>query len=739
MSTISMSTADELARDEHKQAGLEELQRQILRPLLVPLLLLWWVEATFITDADRGETWVGVGILALVIAAVYLLEPAGLSGASIVLVAGLGAYATNLLLRHPDGFAPYVLPLVVVIAGAVLRIRFCAAAAALASAVLLWAYAQGAPGLSRTDLVGALILTWASAFVAWLSARPVHIALEWSWSSYRTMLLKVEELRDRQGVLNAALRQLDEACYRLEQANTRLARARLAADEARRLKTEFATSLSHELRAPLNLIIGFSEMIVTSPESYGGERLPDPYRGDVEAIYRNACHLSSLIDDVLDLSQIDADQMAFHREDISVAQVVAEAVGMTAGLFEDKGIAVQVDLPPSLPTLYVDRTRIRQILMNLLKNAARFTDEGSVRVAAAADDGGVAISVTDTGLGIPPDELPLVFQEFRQLASAGSRRIGGSGLGLAISRKFARMHGGDVTVRSQVGSGSTFALTLPLARNSVASGAASPSGTWVRLPTSVDPGHRVVAVLGDDESAVKVFQRHLDGYRVVHVASPAQACEVASQTTLDAVVVVEEVPGRPERLAAQVRASVPDVPVVSCTLRGWQTIRRELGVAGYLLKPVTRQGLQKALRQLGRSARRYLVVDDDPEIVRLLAQMVRSLSSRHEAWTATSAAEALEVLAEVRPDAILLDLLMPGTDGYALLSALRADARFAGIPVVVVTGKGRESERIVAESFSVSQAGGLPVRDVMRCLRGSLDALRAPPGTVPEPQAAPAG
>ena len=737
MSTISMSTADELARDEHKQAGLEELQRQILRPLLVPLLLLWWVETAFVTDTDRGETWVGVGILALVIAAVYLLEPATLSGASIVLVSGLGVYATNLLLRQPDGFAPYVFPLVVVIAGAVLRIRFCVAAAALASAVLLWAYAQGAPGLSPTDLVGALILTWASAFVAWLSARPVHIALEWSWSSYRSMLQKVEELRDRQGVLNAALRQLDEACYRLEQANTRLARARLAADEARRLKTEFATNLSHELRAPLNLIIGFSEMIVTSPESYGGERLPDPYRGDVEAIYRNACHLSSLIDDVLALSQIDADQMALHREDTPVAQVVEEAVAMTAGLFEDKGIAVRVDLPPSLPTLYVDRTRIRQILMNLLKNAARFTDEGSVRVAAAVDDGGVAISVTDTGLGIPPDELPLVFQEFRQLASAGARRIGGSGLGLAISRKFARMHGGDVTVRSQIGSGSTFTLRLPLARDAVASGAASPSGMWVRLPASVDPGHRVVAVLGDDESAVKVFQRHLDGYRVVHVASPAEASEVASQTTLDAVVVVEEVPGRPERIAAQVRASVPDVPVVSCTLRGWQTIRRELGVAGYLLKPVTRQGLQKALRQLGRSARRYLVVDDDPEIVRLLAQMVRSLSSRHEAWTATSAAEALEVLAEVRPDAILLDLLMPGTDGYALLATLRADARFAEIPVIVVTGKGRESERIVAESFSVSQAGGLPVRDVMRCLRGSLDALRTPLDTVLEPRAAP--
>jgi len=140
---------------------------------------------------------------------------------------------------------------------------------------------------------------------------------------------------------------------------------------------------------------------------------------------------------------------------------------------------------------------------------------------------------------------------------------------------------------------------------------------------------------------------------------------------------------------------------------------------------------------LGRSARRYLVVDDDPEIVRLLAQMVRSLSSRHEAWTATSAAEALEVLAEVRPDAILLDLLMPGTDGYALLATLRADARFAEIPVIVVTGKGRESERIVAESFSVSQAGGLPVRDVMRCLRGSLDALRTPLDTVLEPRAAP--
>lgn len=736
MSSVRLST---VTRQDHTQSELEELRRPIVRPLLIPLIVVWWVETAFITDTRLGESWIGVGILTVVIVAAYLLQPSSLFGASLVVVVGVGAYATNLLVWHPDGFAPYLFPLIVFMAGALLRVRFCVFVASAASAVLLSVYLRDVAPLAQVHLIGSLALTWTSAFVAWLTARPVHVALDWSWSSYVTVLQKVEELHDRQGVLNRTLKALNEACYRLEQANAELTRARLQADEARRLKAEFATNLSHELRAPLNLIIGFSEMIVMAPESYDGERLPDVYRGDIEAIYRNACHLSSLIDDVLDLGQIDADRMALHKEDVPIALIIDEAVTTTLGLFEDKGLTLERDVPTELPTVFVDRTRIRQILMNLLKNAVRFTDEGEVRLSATVSDETVEIAVSDTGIGIPPDELPYVFQEFRQLANAGTRRVGGSGLGLVISRKFAQMHGGDLTVRSEAGRGSTFTLVLPLARDPVTTDVTSSSATWVRIPTAIDVGRRIVAVVADDDSAVKLFQRHLDGYRVLRVVDPARIPQIAEEFVLDAVIVVEATPGKGGRLATQIRSSVPAVPVICCTLHGFQAARQELGVADYLLKPVTRYRLQKTLRGLGRTVRRLLIVDDDPEMVRLLARMIRSSSRRFQIWTATSSEEALALLRAVQPDAVFLDLLMPGVDGYGLIEALHTDPQFAATPIVVVTAKGRASETIVADAFSLSQAGGLSIRDLMRCLRSSLDALKMPSGSAPASQAASAG
>src|SRR5262249_22616907 len=230
---------------------------------------------------------------------------------------------------------------------------------------------------------------------------------------------RTDDLRDREAELSRVAKSLREACIRLEEMNAELERAQRAAEDARRLKSEFAATISHELRTPLNLIIGFSEMMMNAPVAYAGQRLPESYRRDLEAIYRNAGQISRLIDDVLDLSQIDAQRMALERSNVSLRQIVDEATSTVALLLEHLGLCLTVHVSPDLPALYVDPTRIRQILINFLNNAARFTDRGGITVRATADEYEVVVAVTDTGVGIPPEDLPYVFEEFHQVGDSG--------------------------------------------------------------------------------------------------------------------------------------------------------------------------------------------------------------------------------------------------------------------------------------------------------------------------------
>jgi signal transduction histidine kinase len=223
---------------------------------------------------------------------------------------------------------------------------------------------------------------------------------------------------------------LSIAVERLEHLTEQLEHARRSAEQARELKTQFAVAISHELRTPLNLVIGFSEMMILSPESSYGEPLPESYRGDLEAVYCNACHISNLIDDVLDLSQVDAHRLALQKEWTAPATVIEEAVTAIATMVRDKRLHLGLEVPAELPRLYADPVRLRQVLINLLVNAIRFTDRGGITVSARSTADDVVIAIRDTGVGIAPDNLPRLFQDFRQVSQVG-RKYGGSGVGLS--------------------------------------------------------------------------------------------------------------------------------------------------------------------------------------------------------------------------------------------------------------------------------------------------------------------
>lgn len=676
--------------------------------------------------------------LGLVAALAYLALRLHVLGASGVLVSGLLATLVAATAVWPGAVtAPWAA--LVVLAAVVLLGWQLGVVAALVVTGLLATMTQQAGGFVTADVaISAASLSWAILLFYSLSSWPTHTVLDWALSSYLQALEQTREARKRQAELARLSKGLSETNYQLEQLNLELERARRSAQKAHELKAQFAASVSHELRTPLNLIIGFCEMMVLSPDSAYGQRLPASYRGDLEAIYRNACHISTLIDDILDLSQIDADRMALQREWASLRLIVEEAMATVETLFRDRELTLVATITPDLPALFVDRTRIRQILINLLANAARFTEQGGVTIGAAQQGAYVVVSVSDTGPGIPVDEQSHVFDEFRQICGKKWQR-GGSGLGLAISKRFAELHGGTMWVESVVGQGSTFYLKLPVIADEQTSVVGGREDWGDRIGRRVrGQADRRVLVVGESGQVHKVFQRYLDGYQVLDASDLAEDRERRKAAPVHAVIL-----GTPEAWAdwRKLQRRMPDlqqVPVVYCALHTVRSTAGEMGVVDYLVKPVTRSQLRAAFARLERPVNSALVVDDDAEINRLLARMVRSLRPSCQILTAEDGGQALELLREVRPDVVLLDLLMPSIDGYAVLETMRSDPHLRTVPVLVVTARGLQDETTVASTLSLSREGGLTVAEVMRWLTGGLEALLQLGNSAPAPPSDPA-
>jgi len=701
--------------------GLDDLRGGSLRWLVVVCWAAAGVLVAYLpafSAKPMVENWSAATALLLLGAIVWRLTVLQFKAAAYLLSGGLLVIGCAGLLLYPGSLAACVLSTVVVAVSIAVGPAGTLAVAALATAVVLVASSLEAPLVSGDVALVAVLLICSNATLAFLGSRPLHTALHWAWGSLVKAQEIIEQLRDSRGQLGRVTKSLQEAYTRLEQLNVELDRARRVAEEARRLKAEFASAISHELRTPLNLIIGFSEMMIASPESSYGEKLPESYRDDVEAIYRSAAHLSHLVDDILDLSQIDAHRMGLHKEGVLLPKVVDQALGAIGSLFRDKGLYLRADLPPDLPPLHADPTRVRQVLLNLLGNAARFTDEGGVTITAERRDREVVVTVRDTGVGIAPEDLPLVFQEFRQLCGASR---GGSGLGLAVSKRLIELHGGAMWVESAPGEGSSFSFSLPVGEMVVASPFDSRPQLWEQVRDADGNGQVVAVVDGSRErEAARILEHYLDRFEVVGVRSLREARRVADRAKLRALLLTSSASPATSLLRAQ--SEFPDLPIVTCSMSGVDTPIQELGAQAYLVKPVAREQLLAALRRLGTHVHQVLIVDDEPEMVRLLAQMVRT-SRRYCVWEAQGGAEGLRLLREVRPDAVILDLLMPEVDGYAVLAEMRRDEGLRDTPVVVVTARGYEERAVKVQSLGFSRAGGLTIGEASRCLSATLETL----------------
>ena len=439
------------------QAEIEELKSGALwlsvAPL-TPIAFAIYVFAARLPDPATA-TLPGVILLLLAPAVWWLVHKSYYRVAALALVCGL--FCANLLLIHwrvPEE-AVMFLALPAGLAAVLIGIPCGAAAAVACSLYLLFGVSQ----VETILRIVAAVNVWATLWMIWLSARPLLLARQWFESNYEMSRAALEKSRDYQFQLRQALDDLTEAHHQLTQLNRLAHDLRHQADEARRAKEQFVANVSHELRTPLNMIIGFSEMALNSPATYGPD-IPQSLLADLEIVLRNSQHLSSLIDDVLDLSQIEAGQMALMKENAVLGEIVDEAVTAVRPLFNSKGLTLRRDIPRNLPALHCDRVRIRQVLLNLLSNAGRFTERGGVQVCARLEEQAIIVSVADTGPGIKADEMDEIFKPFQQVDGSVQSHWAGSGLGLSVSKHFVELHKGRMWLESEPGQGATFYFRL---------------------------------------------------------------------------------------------------------------------------------------------------------------------------------------------------------------------------------------------------------------------------------------
>jgi signal transduction histidine kinase/CheY-like chemotaxis protein len=456
-------------------------------------------------------------------------------------------------------------------------------------------------------------------------------------------------------------------------------------EEADRHKSEFLANMSHELRTPLNAIIGYSEMLQEDAVDLGAEQFTD----DLRKINAAGKHLLELINAVLDLSKIEAGKMELYLESFDVAALARDIAAVIQPLAAKNANRLEVRCPDAIGPMHADLTKVRQALFNLLSNACKFTERGSVSltVTREAMDGQdwMTFDVSDTGIGMTPEQLDRLFEAFTQADAATTRRYGGTGLGLALSRRLCRMMGGDVTAQSESGRGSTFTIRLPaVVRPAAEEGAALPA------PVETVPPRVGTVLVIDDEAAVRdLMQRFLsrEGFRVVTASSGEEGLRRARELRPDAITLDVMMPGMDGWAvlsALKADPGVAAIPVIMLTIVDDKNLGYALGAADYLTKPIDRERLVSVLTQYRRD-RPVLIVDDDAGLRQLLRRMLEP--EGYTVLEAENGRAALERLRDSSPGAILLDLMMPEMDGFEFVAEFRRHEAWRGIPIVVVTAK----------------------------------------------------
>src|SRR3984893_5670566 len=507
------------------------------------------------------------------------------------------------------------------------------------------------------------------------------------------------QIQEREAALQEAHRELEQRVQarttQLAAANKKLELQNREVERATRLKSKFLASMSHELRTPLNAIVGFSDLLA---EQTAGE-LNDKQKRFVNHIKQGSAHLLQLINDILDISKIEAGQLEYRCETFLVKEALPEVLSTIHPSAMAKNIEVQQKLRTDRP-VYADRVRFKQILYNLLSNAVKFTPKGGrIEIDCFESDDQIGLSVTDTGIGIRIEDQKVVFEEFRQVEGKQGAVNEGTGLGLAITKRLVEQQGGQISLSSEPGRGSRFTFTLP-AGSEVSRLAPANHPHTLPATTSSSSGKPLILVVDDETSARELLASYLNSeYRIAFAESGIEAGEKAAQLRPDAITLDLAMPGGSGLDALVTLRKTPEtanIPIIIVSIVDEEKVGFALGAADYLIKPIRKTVLLETIRKhvpiQGDDDSEILLVDDDPKSLEMLEETLRSAG--YETQSVRSGARALEVLSSKLVSAVLLDLMMPGMDGFEVIHHVRGQATLADLPILVMTAKTLAPEEI---------------------------------------------
>ena len=709
-------------------AMVEDLQRSTGRSILFSILAVCLTAffTVVITSPFSWHFWLVMGIALFSCAASYFLLNRSIGVSHFILIAGLLASI---------GLAVWYFPVPeIVLLCAFLPMLSAVTvgwqAALFTEAAVLGLYfflsphtaAVGNPGLTFLYLAAGGAL---GTLLGWSSIRSMFTVVSWSTYHFDQAQQNMEEARRHRGQMVQVLKDLDLAYYRLERANAALAAAWSAAEEAERFKTEFVTNISHELRTPLNLIVGFSEMMLTSPESYDRMPLPGPYRSDLHSIFQSAQHLLALVDDILDLSRIEVGKIILNRADVDLVALVNETAAMVTDYIQTKGLELRIEASPEIPALWIDPLRIRQVMLNLLVNAARFTERGWIRVGLAREGENVRVTVTDTGKGIPAQDLPKVFEAFRTTEQPISAWHSGTGLGLPISKKFVELHRGQMGVESPPEGGTTFWFSLPCVQTRVPKSA--------RIESSAAPADgyvldRILIMVSDDPHRAGLIHRYLPEYRIARVADLAEGIALAMESRADAILTDRPVAVFP---------SGCEIPILYCPLPNEHREAIALGASDLLVKPVSAAELLTSVERLKGTVRRVLIADEDPDLARLFRRMLRGQFEDDQILEAYHGEEVERLMEAAHPDLLILSDALPGMEWkkYA------GEGTEKTAVILVSSGFPIRAPSPETGPLEIFNPGGFLTSEALQIVQGILHVLAPgrilPPSRESAPEAAP--
>ncbi len=511
-----------------------------------------------------------------------------------------------------------------------------------------------------------------------------------------------EKVKERTNKLSLTLKNLRQAQVelihqkkdlelRVKQRTAELAKSMSEAEKANQAKSQFLANMSHELRTPMNAIIGYSEMLMEEAEDMG----QDDFIPDLKKIHGAGKHLLNLINDILDLSKVEAGRMELYLETFGIKNLINETVATIHPLIENNSNTFELNLADDLDEMHADLTKVRQSLFNLLSNASKFTNHGTISldVTSYLAEGKkmVSFKVTDTGIGMNPEQIGKLFQAFTQADASTTRKYGGTGLGLAITKKFCQLMGGDVSVASETGIGSSFTLFLPLQ-------VADSNQQEFDRPQEIhqfkanNSQKDTILVIDDDVTIHHLLQRFFNkkGFEVKTASSGAEGVKLAHELQPQAITLDVMMPGMDGwsvLTALKANPITADIPVIMMTMVNDHNLGYALGAAEYVVKPIDREKLESVLAKFRpiSDSEFILVVEDDPGIREMLCRQLKK-----ENWQvieAQNGKEALIKLEKYAPKLILSDLMMPEMDGFELVHHLKQHEQWRDIPVIVLTAK----------------------------------------------------